>query len=147
LSLLFYSCLSGGSSLWMGGQSHCVEYHWKAALLLKEGKCTSQITYNFSVRQSHVRTPVGILAMTAPRDRCCSQPDRAEGSASPSCLYWRVWLWAVPEYHPAISSTSLLQICVCHNYPDGGTAECLSVFRQWEKTRTQSRMGHATVSS
>lgn len=36
LSLLFYSRLSGGSSFWMGAQSHYVEYHWKSVLFLKE---------------------------------------------------------------------------------------------------------------
>lgn len=58
-------------------------------------KCTSQVTYNFLVRQSDVRTPSRVLAMTAPWDSYYNQPDWVEGSASPSRLYQRVWLWAV----------------------------------------------------
>lgn len=122
-------------------------------------KRTSQITYNSFVRQSDVRTPNMILAVTAPRDSCYKRPHGAEGSASPSHLYWRVWLGAVtgcgypstiqPQAAP-IYCTSAHAIIIQTEEPRsaaGSSAFTSQFSSSGKKTTTQSRMGHATVPS
>lgn len=106
LSLLFYSCLTGGSSLWMGAQSHYMECHWKSVLFLKEENAG---------HNSHTTAAVTSLTeLKAQPLPCVCFRGFALGCA-------RMW---VPQHHPAMSSTDLLQICQYHHHPDGGTAEC-----------------------
>lgn len=106
-------------------------------------KCTSQITYNFFVRQSDVRTPSRVLAMTAPWDSYYNQPElKAQPLPHAFIRGFGSGLWQAvdTEYHSAMSSLNLLQTRVCHSHPDGGTVECsmllcfhVSVFLQLEK--------------